>query len=366
VKKATVFFVLVGLFLASVLNVFDGEVSAATQAGEIDTTYTASSANTAGIVIQSTGKIVVNEGSTVKRYTSAGVLDSTFTTSSSAYFVSSIGTGNNFYVAGTTGSIRVKRYLIDGALDLTYASGPSSATGRQYTPNSIIQASDGSVFATGYASPYLSKYSSTGALDSTFNTNVATSSPGSVGYSVALQSDGKVLVGTSGGVLKRYSSTGVYDSTFTPTSGIGSINAIQVVSDGVIVGTETAPYLRKYSFSGALDSSFASAVGSSFSGAVRDIAVQSNGKVIVGGAFTGYLYRLNSGGTLDSVFNTKSSSSVTDNVNAVAIQSDDNIVVATTAGVKRLLGSNVVPSAPPAPTAVAGENAATITVAAGS
>ena len=113
VKKSSAFFVLVGLFLVSVLNVFDGEVSAATQAGEVDTTYTASSASTAGLVIQSTGNIVVNEGSTVKRFTSSGVVDSTFASSGSAYYVSSIGAGNKFYVSGSTASIRVKRYLVD-------------------------------------------------------------------------------------------------------------------------------------------------------------------------------------------------------------------------------------------------------------
>ena len=365
-KKASALFVLVGLFLVSVINIFDAEASAANQAGEIDTTYTASSASTAGLVIQSTGNIVVNEGSTVKRFTSSGVVDSTFASSDKAYYVSSIGAGNKFYVSGTTGSIRVKRYLVDGTLDATYNSAPSTASTRANTPNSIIEATDGSVLVVGSTAPYLVKYSLTGVLDTTFNSNVNASPPGSSGYSVALQSDGKVLIGTSGGVLKRYSSTGVYDSSFTPTSGVGIINAIQVVSDGVIVGTGSAPYLRKYSFSGVLDTAFASAVGSSINGPVNDIAVQSNGKILIGGSFSGFLFRLSSGGTLDSAFNTKSSSSVTSIVNAIAIQSDDNIVVATTAGVKRLIGSNVAPSTPPAPTAVAGNRAATITVTAGS
>ena len=365
-KKASALFVLVGLFLVSVINIFDAEASAANQAGEIDTTYTASSASTAGLVIQSTGNIVVNEGSTVKRFTSSGVVDSTFASSGSAYYVSSIGAGNKFYVSGTTASIRVKRYLVDGTLDTTYNSAPSTASTRANTPNSIIEATDGSVLVVGSTAPYLVKYSLTGVLDTTFNSNVNASPPGSSGYSVALQSDGKVLIGTSGGVLKRYSTTGVYDNTFTPTSAIGTINAIQVVSDGVIVGTTTAPYLRKYDFSGVLDTAFASAVGSSLNGPVNDIAVQSSGKILIGGSFSGFLYRLSSGGLLDSAFNTKSSSSVTSIVNAIAIQSDDNIVVATTTGVKRLLGSSVAPGAPPAPTAVAGNRAATITVAAGS
>jgi hypothetical protein len=258
-RRVVATIILVALLLLPILSLFGGSVKATTQAGQADGTYTSSSTSTSGVLIQSTGKVLVSEGSTVKRFTSAGLLDGTFTTGSIANGISAIGSSDKFYGTNNT-TPRIRRFNADGTVDSTWSI--AKDTGKAYTTNSIFEASDGSVFAAMANTPYLYKFSSTGALDTTFDTNVKLSTPGRPGYSVALQSDGKVLVGTDGGVLKRYSSSGVYDNTFTPTSGIGEINAIQVVADGIVVGTNSSPYLRKYSFSGSLDSAFASALGS--------------------------------------------------------------------------------------------------------
>ena len=362
-RRVVATIILVALLLLPILSLFGGSVQASTQAGQADGTYTSSSTSTSGILLQSTGSVLVSEGSTVKRFTSAGLLDGTFTTGSAPNGINAIGLSDKFYGTNNT-TPRILRFNANGTVDSTWSL--ATNTGRAYTTNSIIEASDGSVFAAMATTPYLYKFSSTGALNTAFDTNVKLSTPGRPGYSVALQSDGKVLVGTDGGVLKRYSSSGVYDNTFTPTSGIGVINAIQVVSDGIVVGTNSSPYLRKYSFSGSLDSAFASALGSSLNNAVNDIAVQSNGKLIVGGSFAGRVFRLSTGGVTDTAFNSRSASSITSSVNSIAIQSDDNILVATDNGVRRLLGSNVAPGAPLAPTAVASDRSAIVTVAAGS
>ena len=121
-------------------------------------------------------------------------------------------------------------------------------------------------------------------------------------YAVAVQPDGKTLVGGSFARLHGW----------TGSPGLVRLNA-----------------------DGSLDTTFNAACTSScgFVGVVSALAVQSNGKIIVGGGFTTYngsavnrIARLNTDGSLDTTFNAASTVGFNSSVNAVALQADGKII----------------------------------------
>ena len=157
------------------------------------------------------------------------------------------------------------------------------------------------------------RYTNTGALDASFNSGgKVTTDFGSTtdqAYSVAVQSDGKILVGgysDSGGsdrfALVRYTSTGALDSSFGTggkvTTLIGSYctaYSMAVQGDGQIVlagdclnGSTYDFALARYTTSGTLDASFGTGgtvitdIGGGDDSGIA-VAVQSNGKSVVAG-----------------------------------------------------------------------------------
>lgn len=191
---------------------------------------------------------------------------------------------------------------------------------------------------------------STSWLDSDFNPNVSTAN--SQVSVVALQSDGKILIGgdfTSVGgqtrkTIARLNSDGTLDETFIDANVEkdhpgASVNAIAIQSDGkILIGGDflrvsgvTRNYMARLNSDGTLDPTF----NPSPNGFVRSIVIDSSGGVVVGGDFTtiastarNRMARLNSGGTLDPTFNPNISfSSVfTPNVRSILIQSDGKII----------------------------------------
>jgi uncharacterized delta-60 repeat protein len=175
-------------------------------------------------------------------------------------------------------------------------------------------------------------------------------------YSITLQADGKILVGgffyganSIGGQSRNYiarldATTGIVDS-FDPNAGGGAagndgVFAIAVQADGkILVGgyfTTLAPsggavvtrsHVARLEIDGRLDRTLdIGLVGNE----IDAIAVQPDGKILVGGFFstvTGVtrrmIARLNTDGTLDSVFN----ASANGNVYAIAVQGDGKILV---------------------------------------
>ncbi|MCP4285532.1 MAG: hypothetical protein GY792_13925, partial [Gammaproteobacteria bacterium] len=149
------------------------------------------------------------------------------------------------------------------------------------------------------------------------------------GYSMIVQSDGKIVVaGTSGNdvALARYNADGTLDTTFgsggmltTDIGGTGDVaSAVTIQSDGKILvagkdGTDLA--LARYNTDGTLDSTFGS--GGLFtidvaSGSLIDDAVYvtelSDGKIMVAGTGSGgidhsfAIVRLESNGIADTTF----------------------------------------------------------------
>ena len=183
-----------------------------------------------------------------------------------------------------------------------------------------------------------------GSKDETFN--IGTGFDDSI-YSTKIQSDGKILVGgwfttftgSSQNRLIRLNSDGSKDTSFDIGSGFNNdVESIAIQSDGkILVGGRFTTFtgssqnrLIRLNSDGSKDTSFD--IGSGFNSIlVASIAIQSDGKILVGGSFTTFtgssqnkLIRLNSDGSKDSTFNI--GSGFNSEVNSVAIQSDGKIL----------------------------------------
>ncbi|HEU0008295.1 MAG TPA: hypothetical protein VFT34_00610 [Verrucomicrobiae bacterium] len=190
-----------------------------------------------------------------------------------------------------------------------------------------------------------------GSLDTGFN---AASTTGQVGFSVAVQSDGKVIaVGTFG--VMRFLTDGTVDPAFqsippglSPFTGPGSGNGKVVLqADGRIlltgIFTNAAgmplPNLVRLNADGSVDSSFNLDAAVATGG--RALLLQPDGKVLTsgfvtrpGGESTGGLMRLHSDGSLDPSFD--SSGAMTGDPSVVALASDGKIYFVDSTGVGRL------------------------------
>lgn len=287
--------------------------------------------------------------------------------------------GNTY--TGSKYNFALTRYNIDGSLDTSFGTAgkvtTSIGTVDDYARSMKIQ-SDGKIVVAGFSwngSKYnfvLTRYNIDGSLDTSFDTDgkviTAIRSGGDYATSIAIQSDGKIVVAGSsanGGkvdfALARYNSDGTLDSSFDTdgkvTSTIGSgtdeIRSIAIQSDGKIVvagvssnGSNNDFALARYNIDGSLDSSFSTdgkvttAIGS-YSDEIRSVAIQGDGKIVAGGiSFDGImigsnidfaLARYNSDGSLDSSFDTDGKvvtpiGSSYDQLNSIAIQSSGKIV----------------------------------------
>ena len=172
----------------------------------------------------------------------------------------------------------------------------------------------------------IARYSTANVRDTTFATNTGTGCGTAIVNALAIQSDGKILVGgtyttwngtASIGRLVRLNSTGAIDAAYTTNNGTGangSIFSLAIQSDGkcVVVGNFTlwngtaVNYFVRLNTDGTRDATYtvAAPVG------VRKLVMQSDNKVVVTGNFTNWggvtvkgLVRLNTNGTLDTTFN---------------------------------------------------------------
>ncbi|MBI2514188.1 MAG: hypothetical protein HYV96_19625 [Opitutae bacterium] len=191
---------------------------------------------------------------------------------------------------------------------------------------------------------YLARFNADGTLDPTFN--VGASLNGIV-RSIAVQSDGKIVIGgsftaygaTARNNIARLNADGSLDTTFNPGTGFnGEVIGLALQSDGKIVAVgafttfagTTRNRVARLTTAGAYDTTFVT--GSGANDIVWDVALQSNGQAILVGKFTTYngtarnrIVRLTATGGLDSTFNpgTGANSDVT----AIAIDSAGRPVI---------------------------------------
>ena len=192
------------------------------------------------------------------------------------------GSFNTFNSFTTTNNIA--RLNSDGTLDTAFNSNIGSGFGGiGHSVNSVAFQPDGKILCGGDFSTYngstisygIARLNANGTLDTTFNTNAGEGFRGGAQtvYAIALQPDGKILVGGN-----------FHEFNYTSSINLARLNA-----------------------DGTLDTTFTANVGSGFDSPVYTIALQSDGKIWCGGGFEEYngssigygIARLTENGVLD-------------------------------------------------------------------
>ena len=368
--------------------------------GVVQTDFAQTDDYVLGVGLQPDGKIIVSGQSGIYpdlhsalvRYNRNGRLDSTFGTGgrvvvmfhpNSDYLDALVLQSDGKIVAAGSASgtaFLVARFNADGTLDQTFGNNGSVQTtfgDPTAAAHDLILQADGRIIAVGVsgAGPYselndfvLARYNIDGSLDPTFGNGgkVKTHFPGvtntgSTASSIALQLDGKLVVGGSYKnertphqfAVARYNANGSLDSTFGNAgkvvtfvgAGDAFATALVIQSNGRIVLTgysETTQdhdfTLAGYTSNGTPDSTFGNAglMTTDFSGGSDDIpyamALQSDGKLVVVGQTGDYpeldfaLARYNVDGQLDQGFGTAgkvtTDTSLSDHAYDVALQRD--------------------------------------------
>jgi len=237
----------------------------------------------------------------------------------------------NVVVAGVhatyngTGAATVFRVQPNGTLDATFNSG----SGANATATCLALQADGKVLLggaftsyNGTTRGYIARLNTDGSLDMTFNSSVGA---GSTIQAIAVQPDGKILIagafstynGTNRNRIARLNADGSLDAGFNPGTGANNlIYAMALQSDGkVLIGGQFTAVngtslnrIARLNANGSLDLSFTPGTGPD--NTVWAIAVQPNGKAIIAGEFTQYnsisrsrIARLNTDGSNDASFN---------------------------------------------------------------
>ncbi|ERM80129.1 hypothetical protein P872_14365, partial [Rhodonellum psychrophilum GCM71 = DSM 17998] len=240
----------------------------------------------------------------------------------------------------------ITRLQPDGNLDNTFDPGIGTNNG----VNIIVPMPDGRILIGGNFTAYndtrkdhIARINPDGSLDKTINPEPGANMNIS---SVALQQDGKILIGgfftsyngTDRNHIARLKSDGSLDPTFDPGEGAnGPVRSMALLSDGkILIGGGFTTYngtarnhIARLHPDGSLDWSFDPGIGAS--SWVNTIALQSDGKILIGGLFTSYngtlknnIARLNPDGSLDSSFDSYIGPNLY--VSTIALQPDGKIL----------------------------------------
>lgn len=317
----------------------DGRIDRINANGSVDMNYNGiigANEEVKAIDIQNDGKIIVggnftmfqNEAkSYLARLESDGTLDFTFTTFTNGvvHDVTYLSSGKiliagEFTMVNGLSAPRIARLNSDGTLDATFTPG----LGADQLIRSIEVLNTGKIIIAGDFSQFngtnaymIARLNSDGTHDTSFS---LTQVPNGAIYAIAAQTDGQVLVsgaftqinGITQNRIARLSASGAIDPTFQANSGSGIdgfyAKAIEIQNDGKIIvggyfigfnGTAMNNIVR-LNANGSIDPTFQ--IGSGPNSEVRDIQIQSDGKLIVSGYFSEYdghpsnsIVRLNGG-----------------------------------------------------------------------
>lgn len=299
---------------------------------------------------------VVNPGSRDLGFDTDGSVDTVIpsSTSSSVQDIA-IQSDGKIIAAGSAAiganHFTLARYNTDGSLDTTFGTGGIVTSPVPSSTNSTIQAvaiqDDGKIIAAGSSTITttrftLARYNIDGSLDTSFGTGgfvtsvISTSTSSSI-QEIAIQADGKIVaagsstIGSSHFTVARYNANGSFDTSFgtggsvftaIPTSTSSIILEIAIQADGKIVaaGSSTITSNRftlvRYEANGGLDNSFGTGgivttvIPTSTSSNIQGVAIQPNQKIVVAGfSFIGTsnrftLARYDANGSLDASFGT--------------------------------------------------------------
>jgi uncharacterized delta-60 repeat protein len=284
-----------------------------------------------------------------------GTLDTTFNTAGAltngSVIALALQTDGKILVGGNFTSItgaprtRIARLNSDGTNDTTFnvANGTTDNTVNALTVQADGKILVGGNFTTivGTARNYIARLNADGTLDATFNPNA-----NQVVNTLALQADGKILLGgsftTIGGstcnYIGRLNTDGTCDTTFNPAGSGPSnmVNALAVQPDGkILLGGWFATFngatrnnIARLNADGSLDTTTTFSTGAN--NRVNTLALQADGKILLGGLFTTFngagrnrIARANTDGTNDSTFNPNANNIVS----AITLQSDGKVLV---------------------------------------
>jgi uncharacterized delta-60 repeat protein len=270
----------------------------------------------------------------IARLNADGTLDLAFnsgTGANSNVFTTAIQSNGKITIGGGftsyNGSQRmnIARLNANGTLDNTFD--PGAGTNNDIWASAIQI--DGKIIIGGWFTSYngtpinsIARLNTDGTLDNTFN--IGTDPSGQI-YSIALQGDGRIIIGgaynsfngSSRNCIARINTDGTLDNTFNPGTGAnGVVYTSAIQSDGkIIIGGQFTSYngsprnnIARLNADGTLDATFNPGTGANWD--VNTITPLSDGKIIIGGEFTSYngsprnrIARLNADGTLDAAFN---------------------------------------------------------------
>ena len=267
-------------------------------------------------------------------------------------------------------SFALARYNTNGSLDTSFGTNGKvvttvGGTSGNNEANAVAIQSDGKIVAVGRKQGVgfaVVRYNSDGSLDTTFDSDGMVTTHMSfedIAYSVAIQSDGKLVVaGTTWGsnmdiAVVRYNTDGSLDTTFDSDGKVsvavgtgydyGSSVALQSNGKIVVVGRSDmggSNYdiaVVRFNTNGSLDTDFDSdgkintSIGAGYDSG-NSVVIQSDGKLVVGGYSDDYfaVVRYNSNGSLDTDFDSDgkvtTAIGVYDYINSIALQSNGKIV----------------------------------------
>jgi uncharacterized delta-60 repeat protein len=198
----------------------------------------------------------------------------------------------------------ILRLNSDGSIDSAFNLGGLSANSSVLR---VIRQPDGKYIICGFFTTYngitrprIARLNVDGTLDTTFNPGTGANA---VIYDIALQPDGKIIIGgnftlyngTSVNRIARLNSDGTLDSSFNVGTGANNtVNSLALQSNGKIIfggsfgsiNGVTRNLLARLNTNGTLDTELVS--GFDFFGFVNAMLLRSDGKLIVGGNFQQY------------------------------------------------------------------------------
>ena len=245
--------------------------------------------------------------------------------------------GSRFASVGNVDYL-VARYNADGTLDTTFSGDGIFLLHNSNSDNlyAVAIQTDGKIVAVGQSNStseaYAIRLNTNGTLDTTFSGDgIFEISSAGIARSVALQTDGKIVIGSRGlsgeSIIIRLTTAGALDTTFD-TDGIVSLSpdhfepyGLAIQSNGRIVVAGTSSIFAGGDIStarllttGVLDPTFDTdgiAVTAVYPGdsQARSMMVQTDGKIVVGGGpgangseTEAAIIRYNSNGSLDTSF----------------------------------------------------------------
>ncbi len=264
--------------------------------------------------------------------------------------------GGDFNMVNDVSRNKIARLNTDGSLDTGFLNGLAGANSRVA---SVKVQSDGKLVIGGFFTTFngatrtaVARLNTDGSLDANFKPNLVDSS-GAIVWSLAIQSDGKVVIGgqftTIDGIARkniaRLNTDGSLDTSFlNGLSGASSwIRSLILQNDGkVVIGGNFANVnsqprsgIARLNDDGSLDTNFQNGL-SGADAQVHSVALQADGKVLIGGEFDkvngvarGPVARLNANGSLDTSFQQAMNFQFLDVdwVETVSVQKDGHVLI---------------------------------------